>query len=222
MSQSPEHGDYAKRRQMLFQSISLRSVDSQALQDEISLITLDPKQDNSKSPARKIAHTNTSNLRRQNNDFLSYFGSKKSLKWQQESLQTKEHKKKIYFKSIESAIPFYQVAKTKLMADRYCKPEKLRVAEIIQHTTVRRVKRKEAEKEKTTMPSQISVGSLQKDTSLSSLGAGSLDAEMKEKEVPELMPKKHQKSELLLIKEEDSMPTTRNATQQNMFFKAKQ
>jgi hypothetical protein len=107
------------------------------------------------------------------------------------------------------------------MADRYSKPEKLRVAEITQHTAVRRVKRK-AEKEKTTMPSQISVGSLQKDTSLSSLGAGSLEAEMKDKEVPELMPKKHQKSELLLIKEEDSMPTTRNATQHDMFFKAKQ
>jgi len=88
MSQSPEHGDYAERRKMLFQSISLRSVDSQALQDEIPLITLDPKQDKSKSPARKIAHTNTSNLRRRTNDFPSYFGSKKSLKWQQDSLPT--------------------------------------------------------------------------------------------------------------------------------------
>ena len=36
-----------------------------------------------------------------------------------------EFKSKIYFKSIESAIPFYQVAKNKLQADKYVEPDKL-------------------------------------------------------------------------------------------------
>lgn len=36
-----------------------------------------------------------------------------------------QNKNKIYFKSLEAAIPFYQVAKTKLAADRYVPPEKV-------------------------------------------------------------------------------------------------
>lgn len=138
------------------------------------------------------------------------------LRWAQEKNHgDTEHKKKIYFKSIEAAIPFYQVAKNKLLADKYAKPEKLGV----EPPSINIKKRKKVAKAE--MPSQISVGSLQKDTSLSSLGQGSLDGE-KDNHVAELIQKEQQyKSDLVLIREEDSMPTTRNVTH-DMFFKSKQ
>jgi hypothetical protein len=79
------------------------------------------------------------------------------LKWVQDNSEA-DQKKKIYFKSIEAAIPFYQVYKNKLMADKYRKPEKIGNVTVAKIAT-KYIRRKPA-KINTSMPSQLSFASL--------------------------------------------------------------